>query len=58
MSDKEFTFDKFMDNILLSENTKRTHDASESEEPPIAKYKKKRRENIGNLIKFNGGTNK
>lgn len=49
----ETFFDKFIDDIIIKEQSKQKRDAGEEDLTPM-QLKNKRRENVGYLIHFNG----
>lgn len=55
MEDIKFDFDRFMDDIVIKERSSQKRTANDKELTPMQIRNRTRRENVGNLIKFNQG---
>ena len=53
--DKEFTFDKFIDDIVIKETRRKTVDAEKQDETPAQKYNRMYRELPQNRIVYTNG---
>lgn len=53
MEENKFDFDRFMDDIVIKERAAEKRDARDEDLTPVQIRHRTRRENTGNLIRFN-----